>query len=129
MLDLTKIGEAKSRWISLGDPLTGVEVEVIHCGPRDQERFRKKLTRDGVLKNGEIATGREDAFFQAYAEKYVTDWRGDIHGGDASGPTPPYNAAQMGTVLGAYSSAFEAVSKAVLEEADFFSESGSAVTS
>lgn len=119
MLDLSKIEEPKRRWISLGGALAGVEVEIRHVGPKDQERFRQKLMRSGILKDTGIASGRETDFFRAYAEAFITDWRGDI-----KPEGTPYDAEKMGRVLGAYSVAFEQVGKAVAEEADFFSGNG-----
>ena len=127
-LDLERIGDVPRRWLRLNGLLDGVEVELRHTGPRDQERWRQRLVRDGVMKMSadapggvKINTGREDAFFKAYAEQYITDWKGDI--------TPkgtPYDAEKMGQVLGAYTDAFTQIRDAVGEEVSFFSENGSA---
>jgi len=130
MLDLEQLGVERRRWVRLGGALEGVEVEVRHAGPRSQEKFRQKLQRDGVIKNSDsgytINPGREDAFFREYAERFITDWRGDIRLGDTK--NPPYDHEKMGKVLGAYSVAFEQLVRALSDEADFFSENGSAST-
>jgi hypothetical protein len=130
VLDLNKLDEQHRRWIDLGGALAGVEVEIRHVGPREQERFRQRLVRAGVLKQSaeghNINSGREVEFFYQYAKQYITDWRGPIKLGDEENPT--YSPEQMGRVLGAYGVAFEQVTKAVLEEVDFFSSNGSGST-
>jgi len=132
MLDLLQIGQAaeKRRWIVLGGALAGVEIEIVHVGPRDQERFRQKMVSAGILRASEggqsINRGREDDFFRSFAERYVTDWRGEIRQGDDT--SPAYSPEAMGRVLGAYSVAFEQVTKALAEEADFFSVNGDGST-
>ncbi len=126
-LDLGRLDEHRERWVPLSGALSGVEVLVRHVGPREQEKFRQKMVREGILKHTEaghtINSGRADDFFRAYAERYIADWRGDIRLGDT--PDPPYNYEQMGRVLGKYAAAFEDVTRAVSEEAVFFSEDGS----
>jgi hypothetical protein len=123
MLDLTTLDQERRRWIQMSGALTGVELEVRHSGPKEQERFRQALIRSGVMKPSpsgvEINSGREADFFKAYAEKYVTGWRGDIQPEGA-----PYDAAKMGAVLGAVNGALEQITRALGEEADFFPQSG-----
>ena len=127
MLDLSRLEEQRRRWVALSGHLSGVEVEIRHVGPKEQEKFRQKMVRLGILKQTEaghsINGGRAEDFFRAYAENYITDWRGDIKPEGTA-----YSAEAMGRVLGAYTVAFEKVTKALSEEADFFFGNGSAST-
>jgi hypothetical protein len=120
-LDLEQIAKPKNRWLSLTGQLSGVDVLVRYATPKEQERFRQKLVREGVLKTSQgsssINMGREDDFFSAFAKSYILDWRGDIK---PEGTT--YDAGQMGRILGASQSAFSQISDAVTEEADFLAE-------
>jgi len=132
MLDLSRLGEDKRRWIDLGGALAGVEVEIRHVGPKDQEKFRRRLINNGILKPSsaghEINSGREMDFFKAYAAAYVTDWRGPIVLNPGEAERPAYSPDLMARVFGAYGAALEAVTRAVGDETLFFSENGNAST-
>ncbi len=125
MLDLEALDQEHTRWIAMGGALAGVDLEIRHVGPKQQEKFRQKMIRDGILKKAdggvEIASGRQDDFFRAYAEHYVSNWRGQIKPEGAV-----YDPKIMGIVLGKYQIAFEQIGKALSEEADFFSQNGAA---
>lgn len=112
--------EAPQRWVRCG--LEDMEIEIRHAGPRDQEQFRRRLVREGILRSakdgGEIAPGRDEAFYQALAERYVTGWRNVEFDGEKN---PPYDVARMGKVLGKFEVVLKAMSAALAEEADFFS--------
>ena len=127
MLDLEQLDKPHSRWIRLTQALEGVEIELLYAGPEEQERFRQKLIRAGVLrqdKNGNvnINSHRESEFFRLYALKYITGWRGDIKLGNEENPA--YDSAKMGAVLGAYGSAFAQIAAELEDETDFFSQNG-----
>lgn len=119
-IDLNNLDQQRQGWLPLGGALRGVEVLLNQSSPREAERFRQKLTRQGVLTSGkgggfQINSGREDDFFRMFAEKYVLDWKGEITPKDAE-----YNAEQMGRLLGSSQSAFDQISSAISEDADFF---------
>ena len=127
MLNLEDLDKPHSRWVRLGGALEGVEIEVQYAGPEEQDKFRQKLVRAGVLKqdklgNYNINAGRSKEYFRLYAQKYITGWRGDIKLGDEDNPA--YDPQQMGAVLGAYGSAFEQVAKELEDDTDFFSRNG-----
>jgi hypothetical protein len=130
MLDLSRIGEERRRWVPLKGSLAGIEVEIRHAGPEAQEKFRQKLVRIGVLRSKDgaigINPGRESDWFKSYAEAYVTDWRGPIKLGEQD--NPPYTAEQMARVLATHSDALEVITAALSEEADFFSQNGNGST-
>ncbi len=118
-LNLDDLGKTQNRWMPMSGKLSGLDVLLKYSSPRESERFRQKLVRDGILKSGkggwQINSHREDDFFKAFAEFYVLDWRGDINPKDA-----PYDAGQWGRVLAESGSAFEQVSNAISEDEDFF---------
>jgi hypothetical protein len=130
-LDLSKIAEPKTRWITLHQPLDGVELQIRHVGPRDMERFRQRMIRAGIMKSDPgvvINAGRDTAFFEGFAEAFICDWRGDIRATPDAKDCPAYTPAAGGMLLAYSSIAFEQVSKAVGEEADFFSVNGKGST-
>lgn len=121
-IDLNDLDRIRQRWLPLSGPLAGVEVLIKHASPREAERFRQKLTRQGVLRAGkdegwQINTGREDDFFRMFAEYYVLDWRGDIRPEGAA-----YDSAKMGRVLGASQDAFKQLSDAIADDTGFFEQ-------
>lgn len=124
--DLSSIDQDRSKWVRLG--LNDMEAQVKHSGPSDQERFRQKLVRAGIMKQVRdsisINNGRGDDFFRAYAEQFITDWRGVEMNGEAN---PKYDLDLMGKILGKSGTAFAAVREAIEDETDFFSgnDSGS----
>ena len=129
MIDLNDLDKQRQRWISLGGPLKGVDILVKHASPKEAERFRQRCARLGILKSARdegwnINTGRETDFFEEFATFYVLDWR------DTPGIKDPpaktggeYSAQKMGIVLGASQSAFELVSKVIIDDAGFFETS------
>lgn len=127
-LDFSQLDTGNDRWIALPAPLAGVHLRVRHTGPREQERFRKRMAREGILKNGEIAEGRDNDFFIAYARAFILDWKGDIVSKPGDTECPPYTPEVMGKVLGKYTTAFESVTRALGEEADFFPQNGASST-
>ena len=119
-IDLNNLDRVRQRWFHLSGLLRGVEVLIKNASPREAERFRQRLVRQGVLRAGrdegwQINAGREDDFFRMFADYYILDWKGDIkpEGTD-------YSAEAMGRVLGASQAAFEQISNAISEESDFF---------
>lgn len=123
-IDLDRLDAPKQRWIGLPVPLAGVEILLKHCSPRDGERFRQKLVRDGVLRSArsdgwDINQGRQDDFFAALCQWFILDWRGDITPEGA-----PYDAFKMGRVLGASNSIFEYVTKHMTDDMTFFEPDG-----
>jgi hypothetical protein len=121
-IDLNDLDTVRKRWLPLQGQLVGVEVLIKYASPRNQEQFRQKLARSGVLKSGkgagwEINTGREDDFFRMFAQFYILDWKGDIRPEGTE-----YSPEAMGRVLGSYQPAFDQVSSAVSEDADFFEQ-------
>jgi len=126
-MDLSSIRKERRRWVELSGLAAGVEVEIRHVSPKDHERFREKMIREGILKKGEgsqIAAGRFGDFCREFARAYVTAWRGDIKLGDQE--NAEYSPELMGTVFEASAAALTAVTEAARDEAAFFSESGSA---
>jgi len=120
--DLARLSDPHRKWIRIG--LEDIEVEVRHVGPKDQERFRQKLIRDGIIKSAEgiqFNQGRFDSFCEAFAEQYVTNWR-NLKINDVE--NPPYSAKTMGDLLLKYAGAMTAISESLKDEADFFTESG-----
>lgn len=132
MLDLSRIGEERRRWVSIGATFPGVEVEVRFAGPERQEKFRQKLIRNGVMrvKDGvfSINAGREGDWFKAFAEAFITDWRGDIKMTPEDDAVPEYTPELMARVLANHTEAFTSVSKAIDEEAEFFFQNGNGST-
>ena len=91
-----------------------------YSSPRQSEKFRQKLVREGVLKSSksghpEINSGRQDDFFRLFAEFYVLDWKGEIIPKDS-----PYSAEKMGAIFGGYTPGFEQVNNAIQEDQIFF---------
>lgn len=124
--DIAKLDSIDPLWVRIG--LDDMEVEIRHQGPRDQERWRQKMAARKILKRSkdgtpEIAKGQEEAFFRAYAEEFITDWRNVILSGQEN---PPYDVAVMGKILGQSSGALTAVMEAIGDESGFFSRNGSA---
>jgi len=103
--------------------LKGVELLIAQSNPREGERFRQVLIRQGVmrLKDGQVSIngGREDDFFRMFAEKYVLNWRGDIKPEGTE-----YTIEKMGRFLGVSTEAFDQVTQAISEDADFFASNG-----
>jgi hypothetical protein len=122
--DLGRLDNIPPRWVRVG--LEDMEVQIAHVGPAEQEKYRQGLVSKGILrsndKGGGINSGREDDFFEAYAMKYIKGWRNLSIGGVEN---PPYDPYQMGRVLATSDQAFAAVTRAVGDEADFFSVNGS----
>ena len=135
-LDLDDIARPKTRWVDLGPQFheagpdgstLKVEVLVTAATPRGSQRFRNRLTRDGVLrKDGTVADGQEDAFALALAREYVTDWRGPIKLGDQA--DPPYAPERMARVFSFSPNALKAVDEAVGDETRFFGQNGKGPT-
>jgi len=130
MLDLSKVDEERSTWITLTGPLEGIELEVKHVGPGLREQFRQRMVKAQILKPGQdghqCAQGKERQWYTALAKLYILDWRGPIKLGDDE--DVPYSPELMGTVFFAYRAAWEEVEKAIEEEERFFPRSASAST-
>ena len=119
-LDLQSVGTERTRWVSLDGHLAGVEILVRSVSPQEGRRFHSRLMSLGIVRVNrdnpfDVAPGREAAFFQAMAEQYVLDWRGDIQPEGTK-----YSADAMGKVLAAYKRAFDALVGAIAEEDAFF---------
>ena len=122
-LDLDQLDQRQQRWVPLVGSLKGVELLIAQSNPREGERFRQVLIRQGVmrLKDGQVSIngGREDDFFRMFAEKYVLNWRGDIKPEGTE-----YTIEKMGRFLGVSTEAFDQVTQAISEDADFFASNG-----
>ena len=121
-LNLDELNRPRSRWVPFDGHLDGIEILVRFCGTHETQRFRNKLESDGIIRvtrDNPLAVnlGREAAFFEAMAAKYVTDWRGAIQPEGAA-----YDAKKMGAVIGSYPRAFELLMAAVADENSFFPE-------
>lgn len=127
MLNLSQLSGEKRRWIALPEPLSGVNLQVRHVGPREQQAFRRKMIDDGILKSDaqfEVNRGRERAFYRDFAKRYVTDWSGDVRLAEGDTEAPAYDHEKMGEVFETYGTAFVAVTNALADEAPFFSTNG-----
>ena len=129
-INLGNMGLTPERWVELQGHLSGVDVLVRFCSPRESQKFKRRMVTLGIMKYGksgefDLNAGREEDFFKAYAEFYILDWRGDVHEGGEDGPAPAYSAKAMGSVLAASNEAFDLVDKAILEEAAFFAKRSS----
>lgn len=128
-LDLSILGTERRRWVE-SSLWPGAAFEIKHAGPEEQEKFRQRLMRDGIIstKPGEfINQGRAEAFFLAYAGKYVTDWRGvRLTASDTEDAT--FTPERMAEVLKKSTATFEQIGRALSEEADFFPASGNGST-
>ena len=121
--DINQLDKKPHRWVPLVGSLKGVDLLIVQTNPREGERFRQLLVRQGVmkLKDGQVSIngGREDDFFKMFAEKYVLNWRGDIKPEGTE-----YSVDQMGRLLGISTEAFDQVTQAISEDADFFASNG-----
>lgn len=119
-LNLDDLNRPRTRWVPLDGHLAGVEIHVRFFGTQDSQRFRNQLEGDGIIRVTRenplaVNLGREAAFFEAMAAKYVIDWRGNIQPEGA-----PYDPKKMGAVLAAYPRSFELLMQAVGDENRFF---------
>ena len=122
-LDLDSIEQPRERWLSCGK----VEFLVRYCSPREADTFRRRMIQDGVLrhtKDGvDVNPGREGAYYKAFAEQYVIDWRGPIK---PEGTV--YSADRMGRVLANRGDIKLAIEEAVTRAEAFFVSNGTGPT-
>lgn len=115
----------RTRWLKMTSPAGTIELLVKYASPREAERFRQKLVREGIMKVKDgthtINTGRDRDFFREYAAYYVLNWRGDIE--------VDYNPDQMALLLSASNTAYEQLAAAISDEASFFTGNDNASTS
>jgi len=125
-LDLDDLNRPRTRWIALEGHLAGVEILVRFYGTEATQKFRNRMESDGIIKVTRdnplsVNPGREGAFFEALAARYVVDWReAEGHEGAIKPQGAPFDAKKMGAVLRAYPSAYELVMREVAKEDSFF---------
>lgn len=128
MLHLSEVAGERKRWVQL-EALPQIEIQIRLRNLADQERFRKRMTQRGLLKERkgriEIPEDKIPEFAVAWAEYFVTDWRGDftIEPNETERPKFDHEALARYVfceVPGTLTQAREAVE----DEASFFSQNG-----
>jgi hypothetical protein len=125
-LDLDRLGEKKTKWFSLSGHLRGVELLILYAGPKEFELFQQKMVSEGIMKfkegSPQINRGRTDDYFEAFAKRFILDWRGDIRfdSNAKEGETPEYTPQLGGAVLAAYRAAYDFLVDKIKDDAVFF---------
>jgi len=118
----------QSRWLEF----EGFAFEVRYASPIEQQRFRNTLQSKGITRKDEVlpAAGREAAYFEAMAEKYVIGWRGLLphpRGGDSYDlDSLPYSAKDMAKLLSYRGDVFERLVQTIGDADSFFGRNGHA---